>query len=555
MKNKPFNIYVMKKFFLSVVPVALLTLTFASCNKDEPINNDEESLVKTEAEARALVNAAYVPLQWLCSYNSVFLDGLTEVLASVSEDVVAASKVSRFEIDTRNDVVIELFSDPYASIGSANLAIAQIEAAPVSANLTQEQKDYQIARAKFIRGHSYFKLVQTFGEVPILTADAIVGERKPVDEVYGQAVKDLTEAAAHLPAYDQQKSNPSKAAVNTILAKLYLTWGQKPVTTAEIQAIANSQTDPAKPAPDAEKLRQAVAYANAVIEDNQYALLNNFNDIWGVNHENNAEVIFSVRHDGDDIDGIAGGMGNHQTHCGFTWPKNPRIDPHLSYADVALKNRIPAGDARKLFSYVTRIEYDDAVIDTLDWPVSVVRPGKWIHRTAGDVNIAATAQPNNIDRIEYRYAELLLIKAEALFFLDDAGNALPLVNQLRTRAGVDPLSSLTAQDLYNEWDDEFAFEQKRWFNRVRWRTYVSTVKTALETEFKYIKDTYASVESIQAAFPGVPGINYPLYVKLHQNQLAKKNNLKGKFYRLPIPTGYEYEDLGITPQNPGWHVH
>jgi hypothetical protein len=539
------------KSFLSVVPVALLILASASCNKDAPVNNDDENLVKTEAEASALVNAAYVPLQWLCSYNSVFLEGLTEVLASVSEDVAAAARASRFEIDRLNDIVIELFSDPYTSIGAANLAIAQIEAAPVSANLTQAQKDYQIARAKFIRGHSYFKLVQTFGEVPILTSDAIVGERRPVDDVYAQAVKDLTEAAEHLPAYDAQKSNPSQAAVNTILAKLYLTWGQKPVTTAEIQSIANSQTDPSKPAPDVEKLQLAVDYANAVIANTQYRLLANFNDIWGVNHENNAEVIFSVRHDGDDIDGIAGGMGNHQTHCGFTWPKNPRTDPHLSYADVTLKNRIPDGDARKLLSYVTKIEYDDQVVDTLDWPVSVVRPGKWIHRTTGDINIATTEQPNNIDRIEYRYAELLLIKAEALFFLNDAGGALLLVNQLRTRAGVSDLSSLTAQDLYNEWDNEFAFEQKRWFNLVRWRTYVSTVKTALDN-FEYIKEAYASTASIQTAFPNVAGVNYPLYVKLHENQLAKKNNLKGKFYRLPIPAGYEYEDLGITPQNPGY---
>jgi hypothetical protein len=50
----------------------------------------------------------------------------------------------------------------------------------------------------------------------------------------------------------------------------------------------------------------------------------------------------------------------------------------------------------------------------------------------------------------------------------------------------------------------------------------------------------------------VAGINSPFYIKLHNNQLAKKNNLAGKFYRLPIPTGYEHEDLGITPQNPGY---
>ena len=530
-----------------ILTVIGLSLALYSCNKD---NNEPENpeTITTHAEASALVNAAYVPLQWLNSYNTAFQEGLTEVLASVSEDVSAAGRLSRFDVDRLNDIVIELFSDPYTSIGAANLAIAQIEAAPVSANLTQEQKDHEIARAKFIRGHSYFKLVQAFGEVPILTSDAIVGERRPIDEVYEQAVKDFTEAAEHLPAYDAQKSNPSKAAVNTILAKLYLTWGQKPVTIEEISAIANSQTDPPKPAPDNAKLQLAVQYADAVINDGHYHLLDNFNNIWGVPNENNAEVIFSVRHDGDGIDDF----GNHQTHCGFTWPKSPRTDPHLSYADITLENRIPAGDARKAFSYVTRLEYTDGAIDTLTWPVSVVRPGKWIHR-APDGLKAAAEQPNNIDRIDYRFSEVLLIKAEALFFQGNSAAALPLVNQLRTRAGVATLSSLTEQDLYNEWDYEFAFDLKHWFNLVRWRTYISTVKTALEG-FEYIKDTYASQASIAAAFPDdvAKNINYPLYVKLHENQLAKKNNLKGRLYRLPIPAGYEYEDLGITPQNPGW---
>jgi hypothetical protein len=125
------------------------------------------------------------------------------------------------------------------------------------------------------------------------------------------------------------------------------------------------------------------------------------------------------------------------------------------------------------------------------------------------------------------------------------------VNQLRQRAGVAPLTVLTEQDLYDEWNKEFAFELKHWFNLVRWRNYITTVKTALEG-FEYYKDIYASAESIAAAFPSTAGINVPFYVKLHENQRAKHTNLKGKFYRLPIPAGYEYEDLGITPQNPGW---
>jgi hypothetical protein len=549
----------MKKLFLSAVQIALLSATLFSCGEDDPDavdpddNGGGNTVELTAAEASALVNATNIPLQWVSSLTTFLADGLTETATATYDETAGAVKATKLDIQENNDIAIELFNGPYTSIGGANLAIEQISAAPVNSSLTQDEKDYQIARAKFIRGYSYFKLVQAYGEVPIiLESDALVGERKPIDEVYSQAVKDLTEAIEKLPAYDVQKSNASQGAANTVLAKLYLTWGQIPVTTAEIAAIANVKQDPAKPAVDRAKLEKAIEYADKVIGSGKYSLLSDYNDIWGVTHENNNEVIFSVRHDGDDIDGATGeGMGNHQTHCGFTWPKEPRKDPHISYTDIALENRIPDGDARKLLSYVTNLVYDDGVIDTLTWPVSVVRAGKWIHRITDGTYRALSNQPNNLDRIDYRFAEVLLIKAEALFFLDRTAEALPLVNQLRTRAGVDPLTALTANDLYNEWDYEFAFEQKRWYNLVRWRTYVATVQTALES-FEYIKDEYASAESIHAAFPDAANINAPFFSRLHDNQVAKRDNLSGKFYRLPIPTGYEYEDLGITPQNPGY---
>lgn len=551
-----------KKFFIPVVLSILLAGVF-SCNDDPSKGDDPEGPQLTSAEASALVNSAYLPLQWLSSYYTVFGEGATETLASISDDVASAGDISRLDFDEYNDVVIELFDDPYISIGTANLAIAQIEASPVNTDLTQAHKDHLIARAKFIRAHEYFKLVQAFGEIPLILdeASALGRERASIDAVYTQIVKDLTEAATHLPEYDATKSNPSQGAVNAILAKVYLTWGQKPLSQEQLQAIANTKSDPAAVAPDAAKLEKAIEYANKVINSGKYKLLSNYNKIWGSVNENNDEVIFSVRHDGDGIDGDAGGMGNHQTHCGYTWPGDPLKDPHLSYTDITLENRIPSNnDSRKLFSYVTSITFDDGAVDNLTWPVSVVRNGKWIHRTSydGPDYIASKTQPNDIDRIEYRYAEVLLIKAEALLFLNRSSEALTVVNQIRQRAfgghyeNEGKLTTLTKEDLYKEWDYELAFEQKHWYNLVRWKNYVSTIENAV-SNFEYYKDKYASAGSIKEAFPGVANINAPFYVKLHDNQRAKLNNLKGKFYRLPIPaTNYEGEALNITPQNPGY---
>ena len=208
--------------------------------------------------------------------------------------------------------------------------------------------------------------------------------------------------------------------------------------------------------------------------------------------------------------------------------------------------------------YATRIEYTDAVVDTLTWPVSIVRPGKWIHRTNDNTYRALDEQPNSIDHIDFRYAEVLLIKAEALFFSNKASDALTLVNEVRERAfgghyeHGGRLSTLTKEDLYNEWDYEFAFEQKHWLNLVRWRTLLSQVKNTVPN-YEYYKSQYQSAATIKAAFPEIANrINAAFYARVHTHLHAKVDNLHGKFYRFPIPLSEDYTNLGITPQNPGY---
>ncbi len=548
-----------KTLFYPAVLFALFSTALFSCSDSNNDSGDGEntSSVKTKAEAEALANAVYGPLQTLSSSYTFLLESATETTISFEEvdDSKDGPQVSVFETTSSNWYPIKVFNRLYKSIGAANLAIEEIGTATTNASLTDADKSLLVARAKFVRGYNYFQLVQLFGEVPlVLTSKSTERTRASIDVVYDQIVKDLTEALPNLPEFDSNKSNPSQGAANTVLAKVYLTWGQKPLTQEQAAAISGT-TDPSKPTPDTDKLQKAIDYANKVINGGKYELLSDFNSIWGVANENNAEVIFSIHHDGDGVDA----QGNHQTHCGFTWPKSARTDPHISYADITLENRIPnANDTRKLFSYATRIEYTDAVVDTLTWPVSIVRPGKWIHRTNDGTFRALDLQPNNIDHIDFRYAEVLLIKAEALFFSNKTSEALPLINQIRERAfgghyeHGGKLSTLTKEDLYNEWDYEFAFEQKHWLNLVRWRTLLTQVKSTVPN-YEYYKPEYESASTIKAAFPDIANkINAPFYARVHQHLHAKVDNLHGKFYRFPIPLSENYTSLGITPQNPGY---
>lgn len=66
----------------------------------------------------------------------------------------------------------------------------------------------------------------------------------------------------------------------------------------------------------------------------------------------------------------------------------------------------------------------------------------------------------------YRYSDVLLSLAECLL-PDDSGEALTLVNEVRHRAGLDPLNTITEEAIAHERRIEFAFENQRWYDLVR----------------------------------------------------------------------------------------
>ncbi|MDR0733718.1 MAG: RagB/SusD family nutrient uptake outer membrane protein [Dysgonamonadaceae bacterium] len=558
----------MKKMYLFAL-LALISLTF-SCGENDDNGGgsgnvtETPKIPETPTQATALVNAIYGPLQTLSSSYSFFLENATETTVCFETPDTDGPQISRFSTNDRNGYVVKIFNRLYSSINAANTAIYLIEQADATKVSTPDNPAYGtkgvsaaelIARARFIRGYDYFQLVQFFGEVPIITTYPTPSAvekttRKSIDEVYTQAIADLTDAIADLPEYSASKYVPTQLAAKTILAKALLTWGSKPLTASEINPAAT--TDPAKPAVDAAKFEQALAYANEVINSGNYNLRPDFNTIWGVGNENNPEVIFSIQHYGDGVDA----QGNHQTHCGYTWPKDEREDPHIQWADISYENALADKDARKLYSYATYVSFADGNIDTLTWPLSVVRPGKWIHRDGTGTTNTLDNQPNDIDHIDFRLAEVYLIKAEAQFYLNSGDRGLAAINALRTRAKIPTLSVISEDALRQEWQNELAFEQKHWLNLVRWRTLISTVKTKVPT-YEYYKDEYKTQEQFNSiVYNDIPAdpARFSFYTRINEHLHDKVNNVSLKFYRFPIPATADDKttSLNIKPQNPGF---
>lgn len=564
---------------LAVAAIAVSSLAGYSCKKDTggdpPDVITGESVWKSDQEALATANAAFPPWQRLSSSFSFLLESTSEhTISFEGADDADGPLVSQLKTDVNNWYPTKIFNYIYVSIGEANRTIGKADSSHAGGNLSQASIDLARARAQFIRAHGYSYLVNLWGEVPlILKPNATTAEqttRKSIDEVYTQIVKDLTEAEAALPGYDVTRSNPSKGAANALLARAYLNWAGKPLSQTDVAAIAGGKTDPGAATWDAAKLQKAVEYADKVISSGNYRLEENFESNFGVPAENKSpEHVFTIHHDGD---GLGDAQGNHQTHCPFTFRFDLYQDNHIGPADVTLLDRFADNDKRKHYSLFTKLFNQDEPVATpatkasdykeydYVFPITSPRIGKFVHRNSKLTDVAPgseAAQPNNINRIEIRYAEVLLIKAEALLQLGKATEAAQVINQLRRRANVDEYTTLTQEQLEHEWYLELFFEQRHWSNLVRWRKLVSTILTDVP-KFEYYKDDYSSVESIVAKFGpekdgsgGTVKTNYPFFAKVHKHLRSKTQNISGKFYRFPIPKGLSGNDLGIT-QNPGY---
>lgn len=539
----------MKKNFLSKAFFVLaLGTAFYSCNDNK--NEDDiiggTNVVKTDEEAVALVNGAYGPLQTLSSSFSFLVESATEGTVSFEgEENEAGPEVSRFEVKPTTWYPIKVYSRLYQTIGTANDAIEKIS---VSSGVSESTKQTTIGRAKLLRGLSYSYLVQLFGEVPlVLQTGTNVKTRSSIDEVYTQIVKDLTDAVALLPQYDSNPIIPSQGAANALLARVYLAWGHKPLTQAQLSALANSTSDPVQDGVDAAKLNKAIEYADKVINSGKYSLLSDYNKLFGRANESKApEHIFTIRHDGDAYDA----QGNHQSHCSFTFAFDIEKDNHMGPSNLESYTLWDAADTRRDYSYTTYLENPTENNKGYNFlpPVTLPRYGKFIDRTYDNsVNLCITT--NEIDRIEIRYAEVLLIKAEALAEQGKTSEALPIINQIRERAfgsSTHNLTKLTINDVRKEWASEFTYEQKHWFNLVRWKTLIASVKTV--KDFEYYDNSYKV-----AGATGRDGNKVSaFFAKVHKHLHAKYDNVRIKHYRFPIPTGEKGQDLGITPQNPGY---
>jgi hypothetical protein len=331
-----------------------------------------------------------------------------------------------------NGTITGMWQYLYSIIARANTVLDRIENVDFNSALKEQYK----AEAKFIRALMYFNLVQLWGEVPLSVheitseAEAYSLLREPVDKVYAQIEKDLKEAADVLPVEftGNNTGRATKGAAQGLLGKVYVT---------------------------SKQYGNAASVLENVIRSNKYSLLPVYGDIFLPDNGNNAETVFAVQY-------TSTGFGEGSNFFAASTPRgsgttfiSPAISTQSMEGTWDLFDAFEEDDTRKS---VAIDHYEQGTYG------GVYFTRKYLERTT-------TGYEGNCDWIILRYADILLLYAEALNESGQTGNAENPLNEVRSRAALEPLSGLNQNEMRlaieHERRVELCFEGHRWFDLIR----------------------------------------------------------------------------------------
>jgi hypothetical protein len=436
----------MKKIYISIF--VLSAFTFTGCADDyldvkqtETISTDDIELFNNDNGAKTFVTSIYSKfLDWdMSSFGWIGLASITSDDAdkgsTPSDTGTDKDVLDALTYNASNPSAESTFNANYDGINRCNQALAIL---PKLDKADPALRQRLMAEAKFLRAFMYFTLVKCYGGVPIvdhvssipLSAEdkAMQLTRRTTAEVYAFIEKDLTEAAAVLPNKSQyadaEKARASKGAAYALLAKVSLY--QK-------------------------KWQNVVDNCNLVTG---YTISPDYAKMFRLEGENDGESIFEINGNGAvPARGIQGYSNTQGVRDAWGWGFN---QPSQS-----LVNAYEAGDVRKAATIIFRgtTLYDGRVIPN----------PRYNYKAYSSAFTSAWETDANIKYL--RYAEVLLMKAEALNELGQTSEAIPLLNIIRHRAGLGdtPATSQAAvrTAIYKERRVELAFEFDRFFDLVR----------------------------------------------------------------------------------------
>ncbi|MFZ2286372.1 MAG: RagB/SusD family nutrient uptake outer membrane protein [Bacteroidales bacterium] len=405
------------KINISIVLMASLFIT-PGCEdflqKDPQGELTQEAFPESASDAILATNAVYVTVR-----NWAYHSGGYPIMDIMSDDAHKGSNPNdqlptvgpyeKFTFTTTQDGLDRWWSALYEGIKRANVVIEKVP----SIDMNPDLRNRCVAEASFLRGLYYFDLVRAFGGVPKVTVTVPPTKvpRSTATEIYDLIISDLEYAILNLPeksAYGPDDAGrATKGAAKSLLAKVYL--------------FKNDFVN-------AEK------YALEVIISDEYDLEPVFADANGKPGEHGIESVFEVG--AMEVDGAGGNQyANTQGVRG-----SPNRGWGFNRPSLDLRNSFETGDPRLSATIIDLNETLDGVL--------ILGDGTTPDQTLVDGNVVEVEcynqkvwYPGNNTTTQWghnrrliRYADVLLIAAEALNENNKPDDALLYLNEVRRRA-------------------------------------------------------------------------------------------------------------------------
>lgn len=438
--------------------IGILTIiaagAFTSCSEDFLQLPPEDSLSKaiffqTQSDFEQAINATYAPLRDLYNIggNSQGAWGMAELTSDNTyykynpnyRAVQDGESLADFYVNDGNGTISNKYTINYLIIARANQILDLIDGIDFEDNSV---KDNIKGQAYFLRALCYFDLVQFYGAVPLHLVPVTGREDAalpltPAADIYTQILSDVGESISLLPLKSAQEAGRA-------------TRGSAQMLLANVQIVQGSWG-------------AAESTLTSLIGSDEYDLLGDYANVFDLNNKNSVESIFEIQF----LEGTEG--------FASTFPYNWMPEP-VTAEQVAEITGVPNSQASNqqgfniptpdlLESYEDGDLRETVSIDSIDTDGTYYPYIKKFWTPHSIPGITGVNWP------VYRYAEALLFMAEAVNEQGRPGDAEPYLNDVRDRAGLDPLNGLNQsemrQAIMDERQVELAFENKRWLDLVR----------------------------------------------------------------------------------------
>lgn len=498
------------------------TLAFAGCKKWLDLKPQDgivkEEFWKTKEQVKASVigiyssmleyssgtygQSTYVPslAELLFVYGEARADNIATATASSADDIALINvNIQATNVNTN-------WRPFYRTINFCNTVIEKAPGVLANDNtFTQTQLDNYLSEALTIRALMYFYLVRSFGDVP-LKLDATLSDQNisPIPkskqaQILDQIVADLKLAETKsVKTYGDAASDKGRVTaytINAILADVYLWMEKYTECVAECDKIINSQKF---------GLIKGAAVNGSFID---------YNDSWfntlyynGNSNEGIFELQFSVQ----------------------------RLNPYYNLFSSSVSSRRWTA-AADLMDRVFTVDFtNDKNYDMRGDGGSVRAATSTVWKYVGANATALRSVDQSFAHwFFYRYADVLLMKAEALNELNQGQAALDLIYLIRSRANALDATDLNPQPadknliqdfILQERAREFCFEGKRWYDVLRNAKRRNYERLSILLNMVSLSVPSNLQQSAQAKMKDVNSHYFPIYIyELQTNKLLVQN--------------------------------